>query len=223
VTHDVADGILVIFDCDGVLVDSEPTSNRVMARAIADAGLLMTPSEVAEAFQGMRLRDMQTTVEERLGRALPSSWLQTFERERAAAFERELAPVEGIAEVLRQVVDTGTCFCVASQASTTKMELTLGLTGLSPFFEEERIFSSTMVRHGKPHPDLFLLAAERMGYEPARCAVVEDGVTGVQGARRAGMTVFGYAPQEDGAQRLAAAGAEIFTSMEQLTQLLGVA
>jgi len=213
---------LVIFDCDGVLVDSEPTSNRVMARAINDAGLSMTCEEVAEAFQGMRLCDMQREVERRLGRTLPATWLEEFERERAAAFEDELAPVDGIAEVLRTVCQAGTLYCVASQASTRKMELTLGLTGLHAFFEAQRIFSSTMVRRGKPAPDLFLHAAAKMGADADRCVVIEDGVAGAQGARRAGMRCLGYAPTQERRDALAAAGAETFSSMSQLTGLLGL-
>ena len=221
-TGDWTKTLLVIFDCDGVLVDSEPTSNRVMARAITEAGLRMTPEEVAAAFQGMRLRDMQAEVERRLGRTLPDTWLETFEHERAAAFEEELKPVDGIADVLQQVRAAGTPFCVASQASTSKMELTLGLTGLCAFFAVERIFSSTMVHHGKPAPDLFLHAAGAMGFDADRCVVVEDGVAGAEGARRAGMKCYGYAPTATRRDALAAAGAETFSSMEQLSQLLGL-
>jgi beta-phosphoglucomutase-like phosphatase (HAD superfamily) len=109
--------------------------------------------------------------------------------------------------------------CVASQASLEKTALTLGLSGLSEYFPPAARFSSRMVEHGKPDPALFLLAAESMGFEPHRCVVIEDGVLGVQAARRAGMPVLGYAP-EDGAERLASAGAQVFGAMDELPELL---
>jgi HAD superfamily hydrolase (TIGR01509 family) len=213
---------LVIFDCDGVLVDSEPISNRVLARAITDAGLSIDPDEVALTFEGMRLRDIQTEVEERLGRRLPKGWIARFEADRAAAFEEGLAPVPGIADVLSQASSDGLPMCVASQARREKTELTLGLTGLSRYFPTSSLFSSTMVERGKPHPDLFLLAAESMGFEPAQCIVVEDGIPGVQAARRAGMKILGYAPGRN-AERLAQAGAQTFASTADLPGLLGLA
>ena len=213
---------LVIFDCDGVLVDSEPTSNRVLAAVITAAGLPMGSAEVALAFEGMRLSDIKTNVEERLGMQLPDGWLAALEAERAAAFEKGLAPIPGVADVLSRASASGTPICVASQASREKMMLTLALTGLKDYFPTSSLFSSTMVERGKPAPDLFLLAAESMGFEPARCIVVEDGVPGVQAGRRAGMRVLGYAPG-DSAKRLTGAGAQTFGSMAELPVLLGLA
>jgi HAD superfamily hydrolase (TIGR01509 family) len=212
---------LVIFDCDGVLVDSEPTSNRVLASAITQAGLSMEPDEVALTFEGMRLRDIQASIERRLGRKLPEGWLADFEARRAAAFEKGLAAIPGVADVLSQVSAAGIPTCVASQASRRKMELTLGLTGLKDYFPTSALFSSTMVERGKPYPDLFLLAAESMGFEPSQCIVVEDGVPGVQAGCQAGMKVLGYAPG-DNADRLADAGAQVFASMTALAELLGI-
>ncbi|MGN6258307.1 MAG: HAD family hydrolase [Solirubrobacterales bacterium] len=210
---------LLIFDCDGVLVDSEPTSNRVLAKAITETGLPMQAVEVADLFEGMRLADIQAEVEKRLGRRLPPQWLADFEAERAAAFEQGLAPIPGVFEVLTEAKAAGRRMCVASQARREKTELTLGLTGLSPFFEITSLFSSQMVERGKPHPDLFLLAAAAMGFEPADCIVVEDGVPGVEAACRAGMVVLGYG-QGAKAERLAEAGAEVFASMAELPALL---
>jgi HAD superfamily hydrolase (TIGR01509 family) len=212
---------LLIFDCDGVLVDSEPTSNRVLANAITQAGLPMGPEEVALTFEGMRLRDIQAEVERQLGRHLPNGWLARFETERAAAFARGLEAIAGVADVLSQASASGVTMCVASQASREKIELTLRLTGLRDYFPTPSLFSSTMVEHGKPHPDLFLLAAESMGFEPAQCIVVEDGVPGVRAGRRAGMRVLGYAPGSS-ADRLTSAGALVFTSMADLPGLLGL-
>lgn len=211
---------LLIFDCDGVLVDSEPTSNRVLAAAISAVGLPMSAEQVADSFEGMRLADIQSGVEAQLGRRLPAGWLADFEADRVAAFEKDLAPVSGIDAVLEQAVAAGIPMCVASQARREKTALTLGLTGLRRFFPEAVLFSSTMVEHGKPHPGLFLLAAETMGVDPADCVVVEDGVLGVKAGRAAGMRVLGYAPAGCDADRLSKKGAEVFRSMAELPALL---
>jgi HAD superfamily hydrolase (TIGR01509 family) len=212
---------LLIFDCDGVLVDSEPTSNRVLAAAISAVGLPMSAEQVVESFEGMRLADIQSGVEAQLGRKLPAGWLAGFEADRAAAFEKDLAPVPGIDAVLEEAVAAGIPMCVASQARREKTALTLGLTGLSRFFPERVLFSSTMVEQGKPHPALFLLAAETMGFDPADCIVVEDGVLGVEAGRAAGMRVLGYAAAERDLDRLSIKGAEVFGSMADLSALLG--
>lgn len=214
---------LVIFDCDGVLVDSEAVSNRVMAHAITEAGLPMNGEEVAAAFEGMRLDDIAAGVERRLGEKLPADWLATFEERRTAEFKKGLDPIPGIADVLARVRGADVLACVASQASLEKTELTLGLTGLIGHFEHRALFSSRMVARGKPHPDLFLLAARSMGCEPSRCVVVEDGVLGARGGRLAGMKVLGYAPEgEDQGERLRREGARIFKSMTELPALLGL-
>jgi HAD superfamily hydrolase (TIGR01509 family) len=211
---------LVIFDCDGVLVDTEPTSNRVLAAAISEAGLAISADEVWEEFEAMRLADVQVRVEERLGRSLGDSWLPAFEARRVAVFEEGLDAIPGVEGVLCGLHATGRPICVASQARREKMELTLGLTGLRDYFDDRALFSSTMVERGKPHPDLLLHAAAEMGFEPTDCVVVEDAVPGVHAAQAAGMPVFGYAP-EGTDDRLAAAGALVFSSMAELPALLG--
>jgi HAD superfamily hydrolase (TIGR01509 family) len=213
---------LVIFDCDGVLVDSEPISNRVLAKAIGEAGLNTSAEEVARRFEGMRLRDIQVEVERQLGRSLPSGWLTTFERRRAAELAAGLDSIPGIADALDALRRTGLQTCVASQASLEKVELVLGLAGLAERFQTDALFSSRMVERGKPHPDLFLLAASSMGVRPARCVVVEDGTPGVHAARLAGMRVLGYAPDEEAGERLGRAGATTFGSMADLPGLLGL-
>ena len=211
---------LVIFDCDGVLVDTEPTSNSVLAAAISEAGLEIDAEEVGHEFEAMRLADIQTRVEERIGRRLGESWLPDFEARRVAVFEQGLDPIPGVEVVLRGLRSAAQPICVASQARRAKVELTLGLTGLRKYFDDGSLFSSTLVERGKPHPDLFLYAAEAMGIEPAGCVVVEDAVPGVHAGRAAGMQVFGYAPEGTG-DRLAAAGARVFSSMTELPELLG--
>lgn len=210
---------LVIFDCDGVLVDTEPTSNRVLAAAISEAGLTIDADEVWEEFEAMRLSDVQARVEERLGRALGESWLPDFEARRVAVFEEGLDPVSGVEEVLRDLRAAGRQICVASQARREKMALTLSLTGLRGYFDDGSLFSSTLVERGKPHPDLLLYAAREKGFEPEHCVVVEDAVPGVLAAQAAGMPVFGYAP-EGTDDRLAIAGARVFSSMAELPELL---
>lgn len=212
---------LLIFDCDGVLVDSEPTSNRILAKAITEAGLPMNQQEVAEIFEGMRLADIQIEVSKRLGKGLPPGWLTDFEAERETAFEQGLAPIPGITEVLARAASIRMPMCVASQARREKTELTLRLTGLSRFFLPTSLFSSAMVERGKPAPDLFLFAAAEMGFEPGDCIVIEDGLPGIEAGLRAAMRVLGYGPNGH-SERLAGAGAEVFTSMADLPALLGL-
>lgn len=180
----------------------------------------MSAEQAAGAFEGMRLADIQSNVEARLGKELPAGWLEGFEGDRAAAFEKDLAPVPGADEVLEKAIAAGVPMCVASQARREKTALTLALTGLSRFFPEAVLFSSTMVKHGKPHPGLFLLAADMMGFDPADCVVVEDGVLGVEAGRAAGMRVLGYAPAGCDPDRLSMKGAEVFRSMADLPALL---
>jgi HAD superfamily hydrolase (TIGR01509 family) len=217
---------LVIFDCDGVLVDSEPVSNRVLAATISVAGVPIDAAGVAERFESMRLEDIRAAVEEQRGEPLPDDWIEAFERRRAAEFRQGMEPIPGVEAVLLQIRAAGLAACVASQANVAKMELTLGLTGLISYFETAHLFSSRMVEHGKPHPELFLLAARKMGVDPARCVVIEDAAPGIRGALAAGMRALGYAPSVDGKQptqqRLEAAGATIFESMPELPALLGL-
>lgn len=212
---------LVIFDCDGVLVNTEPISNRVMTDAISETGLKMNIEEVTEAFEGMRLDDIAAALEERLGKRLPEGWVVAFEERRAAEFRKGVEAIPGVAEALASISAAGLQVCVASQASQEKMKLTLGLSGLIENFAKGSLFSARMVEQGKPHPDLFLLAARSMGFQPAGCVVVEDGVLGVRAGRVAGMEVLGYAPDGRG-DRLASEGARTFASMAELPRLLGL-
>lgn len=213
---------LVIFDCDGVLVDTEPISNRVMADAIGEAGLAISVEEVTEAFEGMRLADIAAEVEKRIGRTLPGGWVVAFEERRAAEFRKGVKAIPGVADALASIDAAGIQTCVASQASRQKMQLTLGLSGLIGHFEKSELFSSRTVERGKPFPDLFLLAARSMRCHPSSCVVVEDGVPGVRAGRLAGMDVFGFAPDGRG-ERLAREGAKTLDSMAELPALLGLA
>jgi HAD superfamily hydrolase (TIGR01509 family) len=212
---------LVIFDCDGVLVDSEVISNGVLARMLTAEGLPTTLAEARADYQGSLLADVVAGAERRLGRRLPDGWLAEYERERADEFRHGLKPVGGAAEVVRRVVDTGVGVCVASQGKRSKTDLSLALTGLDGLFPEGARFSAESVPRGKPAPDLFLHAAATMGAEPDGCVVVEDTPSGVTAAVAAGMRPLGFAADSD-KRALRDAGAEIFCSMEELPGLLGL-
>lgn len=207
---------LVIFDCDGVLVDSELLSNRILAEAVNALGLPMSLEETIDTFMGRSLQACLTIIEARIGRAVPPGWTDDFREQTFAAFRRELRAVDGVEAALDRI---DTPMCVASSGPPEKIRLTLGLTGLLPRFDG-RIFSAYDVGRGKPHPDLFLHAARCMGVQSAACAVVEDSVHGVQAGIAAGMQVFGYVSLTDGAV-LAAHGARVFRTMDELPRLLG--
>ena len=211
---------LVIFDCDGVLVDSEPIANRVFAKMLGTIGLPMTVDETIATFVGRSMASCLALIAERRGAPVPAGFEEALQARTYDAFAAELGPVPGIAEALDALDASGIPTCVASSGSHDKMRRTLGLTGLLDRFDG-RLFSATEVARGKPAPDLFLHAASRMGVAPARCAVVEDTPLGVAGAVAAGMMVFGYAGTTTPAA-LAAAGARVFTTMRALPALLGV-
>jgi HAD superfamily hydrolase (TIGR01509 family) len=206
---------LVIFDCDGVLVDSDRISLRIQAERITALGLPTTYEDCVRDFLGIGMPATLANLEERLGRPLPDGWVDDLDAAVRDAFRRELRPVAGI-EAALDAIEQPTC--VASSGSQEKMRLTLGLTGLRDRFAG-RIFSADEVAHGKPAPDLFLLAAERMGAAPSDCIVVEDSPVGVRAARAAGMRALGYAAEGDGSA-LSHEGATVFTSMPTLPNLI---
>lgn len=207
---------LVIFDCDGVLVDSEPISIRVDAIVLNELGWPLTEDEIIERFVGRTSGYMLGEIEKHLGRSLPEDFgiesSDLYRRE----FEAHLKPVPGIVEALDHITIPT---CVASSGSHEKMRFTLGLTGLYSRFEG-RIFSASEVSQGKPAPDLFLYAAERMGVAPERCAVVEDSRFGVEAARAAGMHAFGFTGSVTGAAALEGPNTTVFGDMRELPQLL---
>jgi HAD superfamily hydrolase (TIGR01509 family) len=210
-----ADWKLVIFDCDGVLVDSETISNRILAEMLAELGLPLGFEETRQSFVGRSMSGCLQIIERRLGRPVPEDFVRTYNARSFAEFEKQLKPVPGVKGVLERIRYP---ICVASSASHEKMRTTLGVTGLLSRFRG-RMFSATEVGRGKPDPALFLHAAARMGAEPEGCAVIEDTVVGVQAGRAAGMTVFGFS-SAGGGQALFDAGAEVFDDMEELPRLL---
>ncbi len=212
---------LVIFDCDGVLVDSEVISNRVLASMLCDEGLPTTLAEARRDYQGLLLGDVLERAEAKLGRGLAAGWLERYERERTDAFERELEPVQGARKAVERVMLAGMATCVASQGKLEKTRLSLELTRLGDLFEDRSLFSAHSVPRGKPHPDLFLYAARAMGAQPTECVVVEDTPSGVMAAVSAGMRVIGYAADSD-ETALRIAGAEIIYSLDELPGAFGL-
>ena len=208
---------LVIFDCDGVLVDSEPIANRVFARELTAHGLAMTPEDVMRTFIG-RSRDTCIEMAGRMrGEPLPPGFARTWDDALHVALKNEVKPVDGIPELLRTLAIP---YCVASNGEPEHMRIALTAAGLMPFVEG-RLFSAAQVARPKPAPDLFLHAARTMGVAPDACAVIEDTVTGVKAAVSAGMRAFGYAgaPYTDG-EALEAHGATVFRHMRSLPALL---
>jgi HAD superfamily hydrolase (TIGR01509 family) len=210
----------VIFDCDGVLVDSEGISNEVLARLLTAAGLPTSTEESLRDYQGLMLDEVTDRAQQRLGRPLPDGFLDRFAADREVEFRARLEPVAGAAEAVRRISDAGIGVCVGSQGMVTKTELTLGLTGLRALFDAEALFSAYSVPRGKPHPDLFLHAAEVMGSTPAETVVVEDSGSGVEAALSAGMRAYRYVTNGDPKPR---DGVEMFRSMYDLPALVGLA
>ena len=208
----------VIFDCDGVLVDTELTSNTVLAGLLTAAGLPTTLEYCLREYRGRSMQSVMALAEQRHGEPLPPDLPERYYADLEAAFARDGEAIPGVIDALDRISLPS---CVASSGPHHKMEVTLRRTGLWDRFAG-RIFSATEVRHGKPAPDLFLHAAREMGFDPATTAVVEDSVPGVQAARAAGMRALAFAGDTDAAE-LAAAGGEPFDDMADLPDLLEVA
>jgi HAD superfamily hydrolase (TIGR01509 family) len=209
---------LVIFDNDGVLVDSEPISNRLLAGYLTELGHPTSYEESLRDYMGAAMHRVHDLVEERTGQRLPDDFDDVFHARVFAAFERELKPVAGAVDVLERLVADGVPYCVASSGSHERIRVGHRTTGLDEWFEEEWVFSSEDVGRGKPAPDLFLYAAERMGVVPEKCVVVEDSPLGVRAAVSAGMDVYGFAAMTP-AERLSGA-ARLFGDMRELVDLL---
>lgn len=213
----MSDFELVIFDCDGVLVDSERLAVRTESQILAELGWPLSEAEVVERFVGRSAAYMQTVIEQHLGH--PVDWKIQFERRVREVCERELVPVEGVVDALNEIsVPT----CVASSSSHEMLNFKLGLAGLAERFRD-RIFSADDVAHGKPDPAVFLLAADSLKVEPLRCAVIEDSVSGIEAGVAAGMSVFAFSGGVTSARQLQRHGVFLFDSMRRLPGLLGCA
>ena len=199
---------LLIFDCDGVLVDSEHLACAALAELMTTLGHSMTADEAMLAFAGRSLKDVLARAERLLSRPIPKDVGEQAAVQLMARFRRELQAVAGAKEAIAALPYRR---CVASSSTPDRLMLSLDITGLSPLFGNN-VFSAVEVANGKPAPDLFLLAARRLGEEPSSCIVIEDSVLGVEAAGAAGMAAIGFAgashANQDLAERLAAAGAE---------------
>lgn len=207
---------LVIFDCDGVLVDSEHLTLQVNQEILGKYGWPLGKQEMVRRFVGRSYAVVKADIERHLGDRLPPGWEAELQQLQDEAFRTRLTPVDGVIEALERIsVPT----CVASSGDHDKLRRTLGLTGLYERFAG-RIFSATEVAEGKPAPDLFLHAAARMGADPRACAVVEDSRYGVEAARRAGMDCFAYTGGITPAAWLDGPGTVLFDDMRALPDLL---
>jgi len=209
---------LVVFDCDGVLVDSERLSIRLDVELLSALGWPMTEAEIVEHFVGRTDAAMRAEIEEHLGRDVSAEW-DAFAERYLAAFAAELEPVDGVAAAVDAIQDAGYATCVASSGDHGKIRRNLAKTGLLDRFGD-RLFSGDDVANGKPAPDLFLHAAAAMGVEPARAAVVEDSRHGVEAARAAGMWVFAYTSGVTPATALAGPRTTPFADMRSLPALV---
>jgi len=210
---------LVIFDCDGVLVDSEPTANLILTRALNREGLNVGRPGVARKTRGLSMTSVVTWAEDQLGRSLPDDFLDQVQLETFAAFRQNLRAMPGVDVAVKAVKALGYQICVASSGEHEKMNLTLGQTGLVDLFDG-RLFSATEVARGKPDPDLFLYAARKMGTVPENTAVIEDSLPGLLAALHAGMRPFMYVPRGDG-EPMFWDSATVFRRMSELPELIG--
>jgi HAD superfamily hydrolase (TIGR01509 family) len=211
---------LVIFDCDGILVDSERLSVRLDVELLEQLGWPLTDEEIVEKWVGRTEAAMRAEIEAHLGREIGPEW-EAFSHRYVQAFAEELEAVAGVAEAVDAIQAGGVATCVASSGDLAKIQRNLAKTGLADRFGD-RLFSADDVVHGKPAPDLFLHAAEVMGATPARTAVIEDSAHGVAAGVAAGMSVFAYTRGVTPAERLIGDGVIQFDDMRALPALLGV-
>ncbi|MCP3470909.1 HAD family hydrolase [Bradyrhizobium sp. CCGUVB1N3] len=205
---------LIIFDCDGVLVDSELLSCRCLSEVLSEFGIALSEQQALELFLGRSTKAIEQHYRD-LGQVVPDGFLPRFKSKVLSTFAGALQPIPGIGAVVSEL---NRPFCVASSSDLDRVSLSLDVTGLKPHFGD-RLYTAQMVRRGKPAPDLFLYAAEKMRTDPARALVIEDSVSGVQAAKAAGMTVWGFVGgshyrARDGRAILTAAGADrVFAQM----------
>jgi HAD superfamily hydrolase (TIGR01509 family) len=206
---------LLIFDCDGVLVDSEPLVNRIYVDMLREDGLVVDEADMLRRFSGAAESTRLAALKQELGWVPRADFATEYRDHQAKLMGSELVQIRGISALLE---DLRIPICVASNGAGEDIRIRLGLAGLSHFFGDA-LFSAEDLGRPKPLPDIYLHAARHFDVEPARCAVIEDSLPGVQAARAAGMTVFGYAALTP-ADQLAAAGALPFFAMEEIPALL---
>lgn len=210
----------VLFDCDGVLVDSEPITNRVLREMLGELGWQLTQDACMRLFVGKSLKEELTIIAAATGRAVDNAWLYGFQQRRNAALMDELLPIPNVHEAVQRIhAHHDARIACASGADRIKVEMQLRKVGLMDYFDG-RVFSGYETPRSKPFPDVYLAAAKALQVDPRRCAVVEDTVTGIAAGVAAGATVFGYLPQGDGAALRAAGAVETFSDMADLPLLL---
>ncbi len=222
-THRPPPGItpkLVIFDCDGVLVDSEPLTTSAMQHVLGRYGLWLEPDELRTRLHGVSPNLLQDVALALWDLSLPDDIVGQVEEAERIAVEDGLLAVSGVPDAVRSVVASGTAVCVGSNGSSNQIEQRLKLTGLHHWFEG-RLFSAAMVAQGKPHPDVFLHAARTMGFSPSDCVVIEDSDSGVQAGLSAGMRVLAYVASPT-CNVADSREVERFTEMASLPGLLGI-
>jgi HAD superfamily hydrolase (TIGR01509 family) len=210
----------VIFDNDGVLVDSEAISNRVLVDMAASVGVSMELDDAIENFSGVSMSSTLDYLKTHATREFPDDFEAEFRRRTFELFKTDLKPVDGVVEVLRQLEQAGIPFCVASSGPREKIRLSLSTTGLIQHFDK-RIFSSYDINSWKPNPDFFLYAAREMGFQPGDCAVIEDSLAGVKAAKAGGFEVFAYGDQKN-QSKLETLGAKVFFEMKELAHWLEI-
>jgi HAD superfamily hydrolase (TIGR01509 family) len=210
---------LIIFDCDGVLVDSETLENEISAQCLTDAGFPITGPQARVRFIGLTTRAVMAQVEAELAHKLPDDWEAAYNARSHARLAAEITAIEGVVAAIDAIEAMGFETAVASSGDHAKMKITLGRTGLYERFKG-RIFSAQDVAHGKPAPDVYLLAAHTLGYDPKTCFAVEDSPNGARAAVAAGMYTFGCAAQIDPALLEAAGVNEVFHNMSDLPTFL---
>ena len=207
----------IIFDCDGILVDSESIANQVLLSMAEPFGLKMSMEEAVKKFNGRRLNIIFEQIEILINKKLPESFETEFRKRTFEAFKTDLKPIKGVTEFINSL---NISFCVASSGPVEKITLNLTTTGLIEKFEN-KIFSSYQINSWKPEPEIFLHACKQMGFEIEECIVIEDSVAGVIAAAKGGFKVYGLA-NENNAQDLINEGATVFYSYEELAQILNI-
>ena len=210
----------VLFDCDGVLVDSEPITSSVLREMLGELGWHLSAKECLEIFVGKALKEEVVMIAEHTGRDVGADWLTEFQQRRNVALMAQLTAIPHIHDAVARIhTDHNARIACASGADRFKVEMQLRKVGLMAYFEG-RIFSGYETPRSKPAPDVYLAAAAALQILPSRCAVVEDTVTGITAGVAAGATVFAYAPDGDGAALRDAGAVEVFSSMADLPQLM---
>ncbi|MGH1357943.1 MAG: HAD family hydrolase [Burkholderiaceae bacterium] len=214
-----ADLQAVVFDCDGVLVDSERITNGVIAAMLCEQGLQIDTEGSMAMFMGRTVMELLPDIEQLIGKSLPENWYSEFLRRRDEGLREKVEPIVGIEPLVAHLQANSVPYAVASGADRPKMHLTLGKCGLLPLFEPV-LFGRDMVAQGKPAPDVYQLAINTLGVDAARTIVIEDTTTGTTAGVAAGAVVYGYAAMNNADALLAAGASRVFTAMDQLPELL---